>query len=337
MYKRRLQKMGAASLGVSLPKKWLRHYRLKQGDEVDIEVLPDYTLLIRPSFVKSHAGYSCQVFKYDDSSPNASIMRLVSLYINGVDSIKVLCGSTCNSFKEKIYRLLERNIIGLEIIEEGEGYITVACLVDILSLPLSEVLRKMGRLVPAMMRDVESSITSGTELDIEERDSLIDKLYLYSVRQLNMVMQGRLLLEKTGLKSMGEAISIANLLKILERMGDHAAQLYRWSRSRPHSVDSRREAGLLLGEVRAAAEKILGEYLAALENPEEMPSLEDTIMELRMLEDKVRKPGLDPSLVISLTRIIAYLRDVAEVVTDIVVSREMQESTCSEGLTTDEQ
>ena len=328
MYKRRLQKMGAASLGISLPKRWLSHYNLKQGDEVDIEILPDYTLLVKPSFVKRTASYSCQVFEYDESSIDTSIMRLVSLYINGVDSIRVLCGPYCGSFKEKVYGILERNIIGLEVIEEGEGFIVIACLVDILSLPLLSVIGKMGRLVTSLMREVESAIRSGVELDVEERDSLIDKLYLYSIRQLNMVMQGRLPLDRTGLRSMGEAVSVANLLKILERMGDHVVQLYKLSRKPGVDAITTGKLAESINRVRVLTESILNEYLPLLEDSGKPPVVGDALERLRAIEGELESIGLDASMLISLTRILAYLRDVIEVVMDITVSRMMRENVC---------
>ncbi|AFL66081.1 phosphate signaling complex PhoU family protein [Desulfurococcus amylolyticus] len=331
MYKRKLQKMGVTSLGISLPKKWLHYYNLKQGDEVEVEILPDYTLLVRPSFIKGNVGYNCQTLRYDGEAVNESIMRLISLYVNGVDSIKVVCGDQCETFKESIYRVLERNVIGLEIIEEGRDYVMLACLVDILSLPLSEVLRKMSMLIPALLRDLKRNMETNTLLDMEERDSLIDKLYLYAIRQLNMVLHGRLLLDKTGLKSMGEAVSIANLLKILERMGDHIVLLHRWynnARGKKEVVDN---VVILLNEVIPITEKILNSYLAILENPSKIPSIEKTLSELRIVEEKIKSSTLDAGPLISLTRMIAYLRDIIEVVTDIVVSRKLGESACEEG------
>lgn len=323
--------MGTASLGVSLPKEWLEHYGLKHGDEVEVEILPDYTLLIKPSLSRSAIGDSCRVLRYDDNAPNESIMKLISLYLNGIDPIRVVCGNYCSSFKEKVYRVIERNVVGLEVVDEGRGYITLACLADASSLPLSKVLRKMGTLIPVLLRDLRSAMETGEFLDMEERDSLLDRLYLYALRQLNMVMSGRLLLEKTGLRSMSEAIPIANLLKTLERIGDHIVQLHDWFTGARREGKALNNVITALDEIIPVAEMILNGYLVALKNPDKMLSIERTVSELKTVEERVRALDLDAVPLVNITRIIAYLMDIVEMVTDIIVGREQEGVACGEG------
>lgn len=328
MYRRRLQKMGAASLGVSLPKKWLRYHGLKRGDEVEVEVAEDYTLIVRPSTTRKPVQQSCFTVDYEGIGFNEAFLKLVSLYVNGVDLIRVKCGLKCSEFRERVYRVLESSLIGLEVIEEGEGYITFACLVDVASLPLIEAVRKMSRALPLFIREVEESIRSRLALDVEERDGLIDKLYLYSIRQLNMVMQGRLPLDKTGLKSLSEALSIASTLKTLERIGDHIVQLYYWSRGR--SAGELKSVEGFMERIREAMINILSEYTSILEDPGRPLSVEESILKLRSLEEELKSRDIDASAVVHLMRIIAYLTDIVEAAMDIVVSRSVRSSKCGD-------
>ena len=114
--KRKITKMGPASLVVSLPSKWVKENNVKKGDEV--EVLPENKKLL---ISLDQTQKTEMVKKFDANKINSIIERQLSMaYKKGYDEIQL----TVNNYAQR-QRIIDfvPQLIGFEIIDQSEDSI----------------------------------------------------------------------------------------------------------------------------------------------------------------------------------------------------------------------
>ncbi|GBF08444.1 conserved hypothetical protein [Aeropyrum pernix] len=229
-YKRRIQLTGRSTYIVSLPKEWVETWRLGRGSEVTLEVMPDGSLKIAPAASERPARRDRRVIDLRGKELDLSfvIKSVIASYLAGYDEVLLLFGDGSVDAVSKIRSIVESNILGFNVLEEGPGYIVFVSVVDHRSMEFSRALSRMARIAAEMLRDVARGLENGDRglLDlVAERDQLVDKLYLYMARQMTMASSGRLPLKDLGVYSPAEIVHLFLAVKSIERVADHATIL----------------------------------------------------------------------------------------------------------------
>ena len=328
VYRRRVQVVGGSTYTVSLPKEWVRSVGLRNGSEVAIEVMPDLTLRVYPGSrgverleLESEVEFGRDV--------ELSIAKLVASYVVGYRRITVSYPTCSASQLEELARWVTERTIGLEVVEKDAGYVVFRCLVDVSTLPMAEALSTLTRLTIRSMEDVERSIsTSSLDLldEVLGRDNLIDKLYLYILRQLNQTLLGTVSYSSVGLNSIAEAMYWAMIVRFLERIADYVVSI---------AEEARRlgpeKLGPVLKYLKLLHEKYdeVTKHLLLKHGAEELATFGKLMVELRNVEAEIRKDKttLGTASAESLLRISAHLRDILELLIDIHVLRDLITST----------
>ena len=252
--RRRIQVTGGSTYIISLPKEWVISYNLGKGSEVDVEVLPNGDLIVRP-IVEQAGRQDDTVSLLMEDNIWATIRKLISYYIAGVSQISIKIGQNYNHRSIHILKdFVSRRIMGLEIVEESSNELLFQVTVSDDAIPIQTSLKRLTRIILNMLIDIRTSIKNEIPdpiIGIESRDDIVDRFYLYIARQLTQVLRGKIRPYSIGVNSLMEADLYKFSAKNLERIGDHTVimsssihSLYRPSSN--HEISCIKEPLLLM-------------------------------------------------------------------------------------------
>ncbi len=234
--KRKVQRTGGSTLIVSLPKDWVKKVGLDSGDEVSIHYRPDNSLVIIPSRVKRKNTKNLNKAELEFTPKDGldTIFRIaVSYYLSGYDIINITfkedkLSQSKSTINHKCYiKNNIRDMIGIEIIDEGDSYITLQNFINYEDLPLRDALKRMMRITNSMMSDAKKMITMrdiNLAEDIKQRDKEVNRFYYLIIRLLNETLTDVELAKKLELNPR-DCILYSNIAKSLERIGDHCKKI----------------------------------------------------------------------------------------------------------------
>ncbi len=328
---RKVQLTGGGTYVVSLPKDWVKAHSIGKGSEVIIEVLPDNSLRITP---KSGALVSlpstAEISVTSCSSIGKVIRGLVSYYVVGFDTISINFPPTpeCSRIVSGVKEFVDKRMIGVEVVEESMNSITLQCLTKYTAIPVTTAFKRMVRAADYMLQDVIDSLSSLREdvlSRVIEMDDIVDRFYLFVLRQLNAVILGIMPPSDLNLRSYFEAASLRMAAKFIERVGDHAQAIA----SEMLRVKARVPSNLL-PTIKDLIERARKTFLRASKtllkyDTEEAHEIIDEVLRSRELEDVIIKEALESvedattavlikRLTESARRIMEYAADISEVV-----------------------
>lgn len=220
---RKLQKVGAATLTVSLPKKWVLKKGLKPGDMITLVENEDGSLRVDVGEVKK-AETLVYTINYDLCNSNRMLTRLIiGAYLQGADIIKIISSNALTTdVIDGIQAAVDR-LPGLEIIEQTYRTVVIQSFIDPSKFPIEVLLKRLQILVASMLNQVVSSISEGTPVNISEitrQESKVDELYFLTIRQIFLALRRWYLSVALGIDSPTYAAGVRLVAKTLENMGD---------------------------------------------------------------------------------------------------------------------
>jgi len=224
---RKVQKTGASTMTVSLPKDWILSNSIKPGDPVIVRVLPDGIITIDPK-MRTEREESRKVIMADDDEAREHLTRkLIGAYLAGYNIIEVRSKARLDLELKHAVKEMSRMVIGPEVIEETSNTITLHDLSDPVELPQEKCVRRMHLIVSSMHKDAILALKAGDEelaKDVIDRDQDVDRLYWMAVKQYNLILKDRKLSEKIGV-DIFEGMSLMLVARGIERIGDHAEKI----------------------------------------------------------------------------------------------------------------
>ena len=220
---RKLQKVGAATLTVSLPKKWVLKKGLKPGDMITLVENEDGSLRVDVGEVKK-AETLVYTINYDLCNSNRMLTRLIiGAYLQGADIIKIISSNALTTdVIDGIQAAVDR-LPGLEIIEQTYRTVVIQSFIDPSKFPIEVLLKRLQILVASMLNQLVSSISEGTPVNISEitrQESKVDELYFLTIRQIFLALRRWYLSVALGIDSPTYAAGVRLVAKTLENMGD---------------------------------------------------------------------------------------------------------------------
>lgn len=183
---RRLQKTGGKSLTMTLPKEWVKSFKLKEKDSVEICYQKDGKLVIDvPSrAVKPKIHY---VRIADDIDEVDVEQQIFGLYIAGVSQINIECAKVTYLTKRWIRRIVGK-LMGFDYLESSDNTIILKRVVGESRVDVVERVVRMVNITRSMFEDTALYINQGNRdlaLDVIERDDEVVRLYLSILREFN--------------------------------------------------------------------------------------------------------------------------------------------------------
>lgn len=229
---RKVQLMGGSTYVVSLPKDWAVRHGITRGSTIYIHPLPDGSLRITPiSIEEGPRPPSKAVIEVDGTHTARCLVRKITAhYVAGYNMIHIVFKSPISrDVYEEVSRAVSNKIIGAEILSESEKEVIIHVLVNIRELSADEIIRKMAATVLSMVNECRTLYKSENPsperfAEIAARDDLVDKLYLYALRQLCAVLQGAVMPEEVGLDSLNCVLAYSSVYENIERIADHIAE-----------------------------------------------------------------------------------------------------------------
>jgi len=227
---RRVQLTGGSTFIVSIPKEWAASVGITKGSLVTLTLEHDGTIRVIPSVKKPQAITSAEVVVTKNASHGAVLREVMSKYLVGYKTIHLKFSHDDPELRRKLKEVAVRKLIGAEVLHESSHEMTIQVLVNVEDLPISNIILKMKDTNKSTLYDTIDALRKGASgsLSTEEifaRDDIVDKLYLYGLRQLNTALKGHIGLDEIGLSRPEEVLSYGMVLKNLERIGDHAASI----------------------------------------------------------------------------------------------------------------
>ena|SRR3989344_1828500 len=202
--KRKIVRHGSSSLTVTLPIKWIERYKLKKGDEIDIE----------------ESGSNLIVSTKEESSPKKKIIKkdsypfnknnLSHLYQLGYDEIEIEIEDSkmIDEIKERL-----PYCTGYEIIDQKNNTLFIKSIVTTLDSEFDNLFRKTFLLTEEMGKEIISIVESNNFDKIKEirnLESINNKFSDICIRILN----------KRGYKIQNRTMQIYEVVKDLEKIAD---------------------------------------------------------------------------------------------------------------------
>jgi len=331
---RKVQVTGGNSFVVSLPKTWVNDVGLRARDPVAVLVQPDSSLLIVPRRDIRATAKSEAVLEASQGLDKDFLLRhFISYYLAGYDTIRITLGRADGALRGFIREGIRRKLVGVEIIEESSGGILTQCLSGYVDLPLKKALERMAIIAGGMLTDSVSVLTGGGKSmadEVIERDDEVDRFYHFLLRQLNIAVRDRSVIQEIGLTSTRDCLGYRLVVKSAERVADHAAGIA----AQAENLQNLPEATVKkISEMTALSRKVFDGSISALLRldgktaEDAIAKAKDVIQMEGRLNSEVLAPRMSGAQVASaklmlegIRRAAEYGSDIAEVAIDLTVA-----------------
>jgi phosphate uptake regulator len=331
---RKVQVTGGNSYVVSLPKSWVTDVGLHAKDPVAVFVQPDSSLLIVPRRDIRGASKSEATLEATQGLDKDFLLRhFISYYLAGYDTIRITLGKADSVLRGFIREGIRRKLVGVEIIEESSGGILTQCLSGYVDLPLKKALERMAIIAGGMLSDSVGVLRGGSKGmadEVIERDDEVDRFYHFLLRQLNIAVRDRSVIQEIGLTSTRDCLGYRLVVKSVERVADHAAGIA----SQAENLQMISEgAAKKIQDMTALSRKVFDSAISALLRLDGRMA-EDAIArtkEVVQMEGRISSEVLAPRMsgaqvasiklmLESIRRAAEYGSDIAEIAIDLTVA-----------------
>jgi phosphate uptake regulator len=323
-YRRRVQKIGKNTFVITLPSSWAREVGLEGKNELLLEVLPDMSLRIyKASSTISNKEFVAELRVNDMYSEHDVAREIIAYYIAGVSMIKIVYEGVPRAIVDKGINIGRERLIGLEVIDEDAGSITLQIVVDPNLRDIESVVKRLKRIAISMHRDIVRYFLHEVDRSILDavisRDNLADKLYLLALRQLSQILRDPYEMGKRGLNYI-EVIHRAMFIKSLERVADHAVNMAKIAKS----IETIPEELITLYKNAIDLFELMADSLIEMNKHKAMELIKH-IEKLKLMDEDIRHKislsrdfGYYLSKILDIiSRIIARAIDTEEIIIDI--------------------
>ncbi len=262
---------------------------------------------------------------YSNSTEEETLRTFIAYYVAGFDIIRLKFKSHMPELRSKLKAQMRDKLIGVEIVEETTDTILAQCLHGHVDLPLKKALSRMSIIASSMEFDAVKSLAEGDpELarEIMERDDEVDRFYHFITRQLNLAVHNRVMIQEIGLSTAQDCLNYRLIVKSIERIADHAAQIAQSEilmerRKIPSSLAERiLKLSKLSNEVYDNSLRAVHSNSSRIAN-ETILKLKNVVKEEESATEELISSRLDNKAVVSLRLALESLRRIAEYSVDI--------------------
>jgi len=163
---RRLQRLGASSIVVTLPKEWANRLGLQPGDKVMLVDEGD-SIRVVPVDRRAGEGVTLDLSRLD---PELAIAAPTCLYLSGLDGATIRLPPGGDLVEEMKRRSML--FTGVQVYEQAPGEARVEILIDVDRVDISSLLRSMSRTMSRLVSLLEEALQGGTTAPGERAELL---------------------------------------------------------------------------------------------------------------------------------------------------------------------
>ncbi len=327
MESRKIQKVGAATLTISLPKSWVTQRKLKRGDLVFL-VEEGEALKLLPSEQAAERKRSTVEFLVDADlcdEPGMLERVVVGNYVLGREKIIVRADRRLRSEHLDEIRQAVRRLMGIGILDETPSEVVLHCSIDPTNYPIEALIKRQHGLASTMLSEsLEALRTSDVTLaeDAMKREDDADMIYWLTLRLLLSAQLDDALLERLGIRSRLEIAGYRAIARDLEIASDHAHEIATLVRGLlkdqikvPDPIVSALAAlAELIGQASAQAlgallSRDLKQANAALGLSKDIEKRNQDVVKHLVRESRARR-GKDPSFLLPISGILTNLAQI---------------------------
>ncbi len=221
---RKLISFGKSSYVVSLPKAWVSSHKLKKGDLIYFEDLPDGLLLNHREITSDDDNQEVTI-DVNGKSIRHIQREIVSAYIRNIRTI-TLTGEEVKDKAKEIQGVIQ-NLVALEVMEQTSKRIMAKDFLNMKETDPQALIRKMDIIVRAMIEDCKAMFTSDVYENIYHRDNDVNKLSFLLYRTIRHGLEHSGLLFKKNNLSPNDLLRYWWVTYNLEAIGDDAKRVAR--------------------------------------------------------------------------------------------------------------
>jgi phosphate uptake regulator len=338
--KRKLQVTGGSTHVISIPIEWIKKMGLNKGDEVNLVLRDDNTILIGNTGRRSIAESRIELSNKDLIVDNI-YRKIVALYLAGIDVIRIIFErDITNDCKKGLKDKIREQIMGLEVIEESSKEMVLRCFINHEDFPLDKAVNGLKDMTESMLSEMIYSLKERKIRfadDIIQRDNEINRFYLLIVRQLKEALDIPEIGKKVGISKIKNILEYRVLMKSIERICDHIKNIAKnfiiLFNEMPYETDPIQDSLLKTCEkiqniLSASLISLTADKMSIKESNKVIQDTKEIIEEIdEDLYEKILKKYDDAvrgvynlSIVDSLTRITEYIQDIEEIKINITSS-----------------
>jgi len=227
MESRKIQKVGTATLTISLPKAWVTQRKLKKGDQVFL-VEEGKALKLVPSDVAEERRLAMTDFVIDSDlcdEPGMLERVIVGNYVLGHERIIVRSSQRLGSEHQDEIRRSVRRLMGLAIVEESSSNVVLQCSINPANYPLDTLVKRLYNLGSTMLTEALDALAARDPSlagDAMKREDDADMMYWLILRLVLSAQMDENLVEQLGMRSRLEIPGNRAIARDLEAVADHA-------------------------------------------------------------------------------------------------------------------
>jgi phosphate uptake regulator len=225
---RKVQKMGLASLGISLPKAWAMDLGLRPGSILHLYREEDGSIRLEVPGRRSPMARGCRVRVEECREAHVLERVIIGNYLLGRDSIEVTARSRLpEEAMQEVYGAVDK-LTGVAIVEQDAHSVLVESFVEPTRFPVRGLLRRLQYLAERMIKlSLEGVMrpSEETSSDVRRMEEEVDRLYWLITRQLMVAAQDRSVGAQIGETDPRHIAGDMLVASMLERVADVALEL----------------------------------------------------------------------------------------------------------------
>ncbi|MBX8641909.1 MAG: hypothetical protein KIY10_04975 [Thermoplasmata archaeon] len=226
---RRLQRLGTASLGISIPKEWAKARGFRAGSLLNLTMSDDGNIVISPSEAGVPA-FPADCTIHADSCPDAKLIlrTIIGCYVVGYSTIRVVSSEELTGEQNENVRLAVEMLTGVTVVEQSDRHILLEIMIQPPNYPMMSMIRRLYSLSSLMVERTLDSMFSpetNTHTEILRMESDIDRLYRLILRLLLLSARDRDLARQIGITDMRHLLGDRAISASLEFVGDLCEEL----------------------------------------------------------------------------------------------------------------
>lgn len=228
--KRKIQQLGSSTLAVTLPAEWARNQGVEKGDELVVQRDENGgSLLVVPDTPKSEDSTAT----IDAGSLDVDSLRraILAQYVLGRQLIEVESDGPFDPAVFDAVTAVERQLMGLGIVEEGIDTLAIRCSVAPGDFELPTLMERLWRTEATMRSETVAGLLDGDTKAAEravKRQRQVEKLFYLFLRLVFTTYRNPHLNQSVGLETGFPLIGYRSVAQDVVLMADatrHVAQL----------------------------------------------------------------------------------------------------------------
>lgn len=171
---RKLIGFSNGSFIVTMPKSWVERHKLKKGDMLGIEEAKD-ELIFHVGITEHEKEEKSITINAEDKNINWLKAEIVTAYLNNYNTIEIFSKTIYED--APLFKGIIRNLSGMEIIEQTSNRIVAKDLIDVSSISIQSIIRRIDVITRSMIDDTILCIQGNCEpKSVIHRDADVNRL-----------------------------------------------------------------------------------------------------------------------------------------------------------------